>query len=151
LTAQTHYTLQVGILGQLEITATMARAAAPHPVDRHVGQRIRQRRRALGLSQGTLAARLGISFQQVQKYERGTNRVSASMLLATARALHAPVAAFFDGLETTGDGDDGGLRDLVGEMLATPGGGELAQAWLAIGRPALRARVVGLVRAIAAP
>ena len=74
----------------------------PHPVDRHVGQRLRIRRRALGMSQMALASRLGVSFQQVQKYERGTNRLSASTLHAAAVALETPVAGFFAGLDGAG-------------------------------------------------
>src|SRR4051812_44088092 len=70
---------------------------APHPVDRHVGTAIRLRRRALGMSQDELASRLGLTFQQVQKYERGINRVSASKLHAIAAALKTPIAYFFEG------------------------------------------------------
>jgi len=70
----------------------------PNPVDLHVGARIRLRRRMQGVSQEKLADALGLTFQQVQKYERGANRVSASKLYEIAAALKAPVAYFFDGL-----------------------------------------------------
>ena len=71
----------------------------PSPVDAHVGARIRLRRKLLGLSQQQLAEKLGLPFQQVQKYERGVNRVSASKLYETARLLQAPVTHFFEGLD----------------------------------------------------
>ena len=73
--------------------ATIGRGEGPHPVDRHVGLRIRMRRKEMGISQERLAEALGITFQQVQKYERGANRVSASKLYEIAAALRAPVAA----------------------------------------------------------
>ena len=74
-----------------------------HPVDRHVGQRVRLLRMARGLSQKDLADRVGVSFQQLQKYERGANRVSASKLYDLARALAAHPADFFDALPAAGD------------------------------------------------
>jgi transcriptional regulator with XRE-family HTH domain len=120
----------------------------PHPVDRHVGQAIRARRKALGLGQVELGIQLGISFQQVQKYEQGINRVSASTLHGLAIALEASVASFFAGLETpNGDGDP--ARDLVAEMLAAPGGGDMAAAWLAIA-PGPRAKLTAVALAFGA-
>lgn len=73
-------------------------SAAFHPTDIHVGLRIRMRRREAGMTQEGLAELLGITFQQVQKYERGANRVSASRLQAIANALGEPIAYFFEGL-----------------------------------------------------
>lgn len=70
----------------------------PDPIDVHVGLRIRSRRMRFGLSQTALAENVGITFQQIQKYERGTNRVSASMLFRIARFLNAPISFFFEGL-----------------------------------------------------
>ncbi len=70
----------------------------PHPVDIHVGRVIRRRRREIGMTQQGLAEQIGIKFQQVQKYETGANRVSASRLWQISRALDVPVAYFFDGL-----------------------------------------------------
>ena len=70
-----------------------------HPVDQHVGQRIRQRRWQLGMTQTQLAQSVGIRFQQIQKYETGANRVSASRLWGIAEALDVPVSHFFDGIE----------------------------------------------------
>lgn len=70
----------------------------PHPVDIHVGQRVRMRRNEVGMSQTNLADRLGITFQQVQKYERGTNRISTSKLYEIAIALETPITYFFEDL-----------------------------------------------------
>src|SRR5947199_10012591 len=75
----------------------------PNPVDVHVGARIRTRRLLLGMNQETLANALGLTFQQVQKYEGGANRVSASRLAQVAEILGVPVMYFFNGLETAGD------------------------------------------------
>src|SRR5437868_11330723 len=71
---------------------------APNPIDRHVGLRIRMRRKELGLSQEKLAESIGLTFQQVQKYERAANRVSASKLWEMARALDTTVGYFYEGL-----------------------------------------------------
>ncbi len=68
----------------------------PHPVDVHVGQRVRMRRTLLGMSQTTLGEAIGLTFQQVQKYEKGTNRISASRLFALSRVLDVPVEFFFE-------------------------------------------------------
>ena len=73
-----------------------------HSVDKYVGSRVRGRRMALGISQTKLANALGVSFQQVQKYEKGSNRISASKLLATAHILEQPVSYFFDGADEAG-------------------------------------------------
>jgi transcriptional regulator with XRE-family HTH domain len=74
----------------------------PHPVDVHVGSRVRQRRVVLGLSQEKLGEAIGLTFQQIQQYERGTNRISASRLFQLSRVLDVPVAFFFEGFEPTG-------------------------------------------------
>ncbi len=71
---------------------------SPNPIDVHVGDRVRRRRRALGVSQEQLADKLGLTFQQVQKYERGANRISCSKLYQIASALQAHIAYFFEGL-----------------------------------------------------
>ena len=77
--------------------------AVANDTDRHIGQRIRERRRAIRMSQDTLASALGLTFQQVQKYERGFNRVSASTLYEIARTLNVAVGDFYDGLPSTTD------------------------------------------------
>jgi len=125
----------------------------PNPVDLHVGARIRLRRRMQGVSQEKLADALGLTFQQVQKYERGANRVSASKLYEIAAALRAPVSYFFDGLADPA-GDEG--RDaspseegLVHTFLMTAEGLELAKLFPRIGRGPVRRRLLDLLRAIA--
>lgn len=70
----------------------------PHPVDIYVGSRVRQRRKLLGLSQGELGDALGLTFQQIQKYERGANRIGASRLYQLSRILNVPIAFFFDSM-----------------------------------------------------
>ncbi len=74
-----------------------------HPIDLHVGRRLRQRRRLLGLTQQKLAEAVSIRFQQIQKYESGANRISASRLWSLAQALDVPVSYFFDGLQEGSD------------------------------------------------
>ena len=125
---------------------------SPNPVDVHVGDRIRRRRRALGISQDKLAEALGLTFQQVQKYERGANRVSASKLYQVARALHAPIPYFFDGLpdpaRATGV-EEGEATPFVHEMPLTPEEREFA-SWLSrIESRRVRKRLLELVRTLA--
>lgn len=86
-----------------------------HPVDVHVGARIRQRRFLVGMTQQVLAARLGVTFQQLQKYEVGANRVSASRLWDIARLLDVPVSFFFEGFsEAQGAAAEGGAGPSAG-------------------------------------
>jgi transcriptional regulator with XRE-family HTH domain len=125
---------------------------SPNPVDVHVGDRIRRRRRALGISQDKLAEALGLTFQQVQKYERGANRVSASKLYQVARALHAPIPYFFDGLpdpaRATSVAEDQAAA-FVHEMPLTPEEREFA-SWLSrIESRRVRKRLLELVRTLA--
>lgn len=121
-------------------------------VDLHVGQRIRLRRKSIKVSQEALAETLGITYQQVQKYERATNRVSASKLLAIGRALGVPVGYFFEGLEQLTDG-----RPPVEELsvtqrlLAEKGGLELARAFLRIGNEKVRRHLVSLAESLSDP
>ena len=77
-------------------------AKVPNSTDTYVGSRVRMRRLMLGVSQGALADQLGLTFQQVQKYEKGTNRISASRLQEMCHILQVPVAFFFDGGPQTG-------------------------------------------------
>lgn len=123
----------------------------PHPVDVHVGARIRLRRNLLGLSQGDLAAALGLTFQQVQKYERGANRISASMLYAAAHFLKSPIAAFFEGLPDPRDQDgivDGDHAVMIGAFLVSGEGMELAALIPRLPAPQRR-RVLALISALA--
>jgi transcriptional regulator with XRE-family HTH domain len=135
---------------EIEAAADPAEAVrndGPHPVDRHVGLRVRMRRKELGVSQERLAEALGITFQQVQKYERGANRVSASKLWEIAAALKTPVAYFYDGLGDRASvaADDEATR----EFLHSPEGMELMAAFPRIAEPAIRRKIVELVRVVA--
>ncbi len=126
----------------------------PNPVDLHVGGRVRMRRKLLGISQEQLADALGLTFQQVQKYERGANRVSASKLYEIAKTLQVPVSFFFDGLADPMGGsevDDASqhAERVVQEFLTTPEGMELAEVFPRIGRGRVRRQVLDLVRAMA--
>lgn len=92
-----------------------------HPVDVHVGKRIRHRRWLVGMTQQQLAERVGIKFQQIQKYETGANRVSASRLWDIADALDVPVNFFFEGIESEGAGSQTGETipaDIMGDKEA---------------------------------
>jgi transcriptional regulator with XRE-family HTH domain len=109
-----------------------------------IGARIRTRRRQLGISQSSLAHDLGVSFQQVQKYERGTNRVAASTLVAAAQALDVTVA-WLVGEEGGAAGDD----DEVFRALARPGALEMLQAFDGISEPKTRAALLALAQELA--
>ena len=123
----------------------------PKPVDLHVGVRIRMRRKFLGLSQETLAEGLSLTFQQVQKYERGANRVSASKLYEVSKVLKAPVAYFFEGY---GEGDtpegfnESASEKFVHEFLMSTEGVELAEAFPRIRSAKQRRKILELVRAL---
>jgi transcriptional regulator with XRE-family HTH domain len=122
----------------------------PRPVDIHVGARIRFRRKLLGLSQQKLAEDLGLTFQQIQKYERGSNRVSASKLYALSRSLQIPVVYFFEGLPNHADADQAKLdvARAVTAFLATPEGLELAANFSRIKQSRARRRIIDLIRAM---
>jgi len=87
-------------------------------IDRHLGKRLRQRRRMLGHTQQQIAEAVGVRFQQIQKYECGANRISAARLWLLAKALEAPVASFFEGL--TEDADGGAGEDADPEQSRRP-------------------------------
>ncbi len=132
------------------LNAASSRVAedGPHPVDRHVGLRIRMRRKEIGVTQEGLADALGLTFQQVQKYERAANRVSASKLWEIAQALRTNVAYFYEGLtegEVTAAADVGSAHD----FLLTSEGLELAALFPKLQRPRLRRKILELVRAMA--
>lgn len=102
----------------------------------------------MGLSQTQVADALGITFQQIQKYERGANRISASKLYDAAKLLQAPVSYFFEGLENTDGGIDDGFAQRMTEFVSTPEGLELASLFPRLSDRRLRRRVVDLVRAM---
>lgn len=124
--------------------------AAPNPIDQHVGLRIRLRRKELGVSQERLADSIGLTFQQVQKYERAANRVSASKLYEMARALQTSVSYFFEGLPDVVQEHDAtpDVRSAVQAFLMTPEGMELAAVFPKIRRTRIRRRILDLVRAM---
>lgn len=114
--------------------------------DIKIGQRVRARRLEIGMSQERLAEALGLTFQQIQKYEKGVNRIACSRIIDIAAALNAPVAYFFEGLEGNAktQADDG-----VQSMLATPEGARMASLFAQIKSRPVRQRVLNLAEAVA--
>jgi transcriptional regulator with XRE-family HTH domain len=126
---------------------------APNPTDKHVGSRVRMRRMMLGMSQEKLGDALGLTFQQVQKYEKGTNRIGASRLQQISHILQVPVSFFFEGAPAMTPYPDG-MKEApspayVSDFLATSEGLALTKAFTHIKEPKLRRRIVDLVQAIA--
>ncbi len=124
----------------------------PNPVDLHVGARVRMRRKFLGMSQEGLAETIDLTFQQVQKYERGSNRISASKLYEISKALKAPVAYFFDGYgesESVEGFSESESEQFVHGFLMTTEGIELAEAFPRIRNAKWRRRILELVRTLA--
>lgn len=127
----------------------------PNPTDIHVGSRIRLRRNMLGISQERLGESLGITFQQIQKYEKGTNRVGASRLQAIASILSVPVAFFFEDAPGTETGEQRGLSEdssttYVVDFLNSTEGLQLNRAFVRIADSKVRRRIVDLVKTLAA-
>lgn len=118
----------------------------PDPVDVHVGKRVRLRRKSIGVSQEQVADALGLTFQQIQKYENGANRVSASKLHGIGKFLGVPVAFFFEGLEETADGQ---VVSDVETLFAAAGGATLAEHYLNLTQ-AERTMVENLARSMSA-
>jgi transcriptional regulator with XRE-family HTH domain len=121
----------------------------PNPTDVYVGSRIRMRRKILGLSQEKLGERLGITFQQIQKYEKGTNRVGASRLQAMSDALEVPVSYFFPDATNAPDGLAEEGATFVMDFLSTSEGIDLTRAFTRIRDPKVRRKIVELVRSLA--
>ena len=126
---------------------------APNPVDKHVGSRVRMRRVLLGMSQEKLGEALGLTFQQVQKYEKGTNRVSASRLQEISKTLKVPPSFFFEGMQASDEQKPGIAEDpsssQVVDFLSTVEGLQLNRAFAKISDPKIRKRIVELVVALA--
>jgi len=126
---------------------------APNPVDKYVGSRVRMRRIMLGMSQEKLGEALGLTFQQVQKYEKGTNRVGASRIQQISEILQVPVSFLFEGgpsgAAPSGSGD-GTSPAYVSDFLATSEGLALTRAFTRITDAKLRRRIVEMVEQIAA-
>jgi transcriptional regulator with XRE-family HTH domain len=127
----------------------MARTKGPNAIDAHVGSRLRMRRVEQGMSQEKLAQAFGLTFQQVQKYERGTNRMGASRLQQAADILGVAVSYFFEGGADGPFESPGGLSpSYVDNFAAGEDGLRLAKAFMQI-RPAARRCIVALVDEIA--
>ena len=127
---------------------------APNPTDKHVGARVRMRRMMLSMSQEKLGDALGLTFQQVQKYEKGANRIGASRLQQIAHILQVPVSFFFDGApnvpgQTTDGFAEAPSPAYVADFLATSDGLALTKAFMGIKDAKLRRRIVDLVQQIA--
>ncbi|MFZ0525119.1 MAG: helix-turn-helix transcriptional regulator [Xanthobacteraceae bacterium] len=133
----------------------MSAKKAPNPTDKHVGSRVRMRRMMLGMSQEKLGDALGLTFQQVQKYEKGTNRIGASRLQQISQILQVPVSFFFEGApmaHTIGRHEGMGEAPspaYVSDFLATSDGLALTKAFMRIDDSKLRRRIVDLVEQIA--
>lgn len=130
---------------------------SPNPVDVHVGARVRLRRKILRLSQEKLGEQLGVTFQQVQKYERGANRVGASRLWKLSEVLDVPVSFFYDGLSTEygGQSDSSALLSetpdqspIVYDFINSTDGVSLAKAVLKIKNKAVRRQILELARSL---
>jgi transcriptional regulator with XRE-family HTH domain len=126
---------------------------SPNPIDRHVGGRVRMRRMMLGISQTKLGDGLGISFQQVQKYEKGANRMGASRLQQIAHILQTPVPFFFEGApqhtgQSNGNVEASSSPAYVSEFLASSDGLALTKAFMRIEEPGVRRCIVELVEEI---
>jgi transcriptional regulator with XRE-family HTH domain len=125
----------------------------PNPIDIHVGSRARLRRTMLGMSQEKLGNALGITFQQIQKYEKGANRIGASRLQQIANVLNVPVAFFFEdapsGMQTvTGMGEENSTTYVV-DFLSSSEGLQLNRAFVKIEDPKVRRKIVDLVKSLA--
>ena len=125
---------------------------APNPVDRHVGSRVRMRRMLVGMSQEKLGEALGITFQQIQKYEKGTNRIGASRLHQIGRVLGVPIEFFYEGAPQIGG--PGGMAEspapaYMADFLSTAEGLDLMKGFVGIKDVRIRRRIVDLVRALA--
>ncbi|WP_411816708.1 helix-turn-helix domain-containing protein [Hyphococcus sp. DH-69] len=131
--------------------AVQARPSGPHPIDVHVGARVKLRRMILGMSQEALGSALGLTFQQIQKYEKGVNRIGASRMFEIAKLLRVPVQFFYDDYEDEplvggGFAED---SDPVMDMVRSPEGVQLCRHFAAIKDQDVKKRVLELVRSIA--
>ncbi|MBI0535868.1 XRE family transcriptional regulator [Roseomonas sp. KE2513] len=132
----------------------------PSPIDVHVGSRVRLRRTLLGMSQEKLGEALGLTFQQVQKYERGVNRIGASRLFDLGRVLDVPIGFFFDDMPDSMSGATTGIRSRLAGFAESQEGFEddtmhrretleLVRAYYRITEPSVRKRVFDLIKSLA--
>ncbi len=136
-------------------SATKTSAKKPNPIDAHVGSRVRLRRMVLGMSQEKLGNLLGLTFQQVQKYEKGTNRIGASRLYKLSEVLDVPVSFFYEELpgsekNTTAAGfSEPTTETSIVEFMNSREGVELNRAFVKITDPKIRRHIIDLVRSLA--
>ncbi len=125
----------------------------PNPIDIHVGQRIRARRKEVRVSQEKLAEQLGLTFQQVQKYEKGSNRVSASKLFEIAKTLSASIEYFFRGLPDplgeNGSVSENDSKPFVHDFISSAEGHELVTEFSKIADSQVRRQVLELIKSLA--
>src|SRR5262245_48707071 len=129
----------------------LPRKKAPNPTDQHIGSRVRMRRKMLAMSQEQLAQALGITYQQVQKNEKGTNRIGASRLQQISHILQVPVAFFFEGAPTAPHDSSGSALSMaqIDDFVSDSDGLRLIGAFMRIDNADLRRRIVMLVQEIA--
>lgn len=125
----------------------------PHPIDVHVGARVRARRRLLGITQERLGEALGLTFQQVQKYERGSNRISASRLFELSRILAVPVTYFYEGAEAVAGDESAPLPEVAAapfgnEQLSSRETHDLLRLYYGLPDQQVRRRFLDLLKAI---
>jgi transcriptional regulator with XRE-family HTH domain len=137
----------------MAVRLQLPRKQAPNPTDQHVGSRVRMRRKMLAMSQKKLGAALGLTFQQVQKYERGANRIGASRLQQMSHILQVPVEFFFEGAPNASAPHGSNKSDLwmaqIDDFVSDPDGLRLIRAFMRIDNAALRRRIVMFVQEIA--
>lgn len=126
----------------------------PNPIDIHVGSRVRLRRTMMGMSQEKLGKALEITFQQIQKYEKGTNRIGASRMQQISAALKVPVSFFFEDVPVVGGKPITGMAEAgstayVVDFLSSPEGIQLNRAFVRITNPSIRRKIVELVKTLA--
>src|SRR5215475_14181168 len=137
----------------MAVRLQLPRKQAPNPTDQHVGARVRMRRKMLSMSQQKLGAALGLTFQQVQKYERGANRIGASRLQQMSHILQVPLEFFFEGAPNAPAPHGSNKSELwmaqIDDFVSDPDGLRLIRAFMRIDNAALRRRIVMFVQEIA--
>ena len=143
------------VFGENSERGVIIMASVPNPIDVHVGSRVRLRRTLLGMSQEKLGAALGLTFQQIQKYERGANRIGSSRLYQLSQILDVPVSFFFDDMPPLDPSAQPGFAKASApsfehDPMAKRETLELVRAYYRISAPVVRKRVFELTKAIAA-
>ena len=137
----------------MAVRLPLPRKKAPNPIDQHVGRRVRMRRLMLAMSQEKLGDALGLTFQQVQKYEKGATRISASRLQQMSDILQVPVEFFFEGAPNASAPHGSNKSELwmaqIDDFVSDPDGLRLIRAFMRIDNVALRRRIVMLMQEIA--